>query len=329
MSTFKVEVFKPVFETHPNADRLSIVRFKGWTCVCNTQDFVGSELAAYVPLDSVVPDTPEWAFMKGRSRVKTAKIRGIVSQGLLIPGKDHPHWQVGDDVAAECGIVKYEEPEPLCEGGEDLPEPARFMQYTDIENIKGHMDVLRPGEPVHILEKVHGSSCRFGWIDGEFCVGSRTKCKKRNDNNLYWRAVLAYPDLPEKMAHAFGKSSDAILYAEVIGVQDLKYGRSFGSPGLAVFDFSWGGQFHPFHIAKHYASAFDLPVVTTLHEGPFDIDQAFGLAEGKTTMHGCDHVREGVVVRPISERWDDSVGRVILKIIGNGYAMRKGGTEHH
>ncbi len=36
------------------------------------------------------------------------------------------------------------------------------------------------------------------------------------------------------------------------------------------------------------------------------------------------HVREGVVVKPLVERWDQEVGRVFLKQPGEGYLLRKG-----
>ena len=40
---------------------------------------------------------------------------------------------------------------------------------------------------------------------------------------------------------------------------------------------------------------------------------------------GADHVREGFVVKPTAECFDDRIGRVILKMVGEGYLLRKGG----
>lgn len=39
-------------------------------------------------------------------------------------------------------------------------------------------------------------------------------------------------------------------------------------------------------------------------------------------MKEC-HVREGIVVKPIKERWDQDIGRVFLKLAGEGYLLRK------
>lgn len=41
-------------------------------------------------------------------------------------------------------------------------------------------------------------------------------------------------------------------------------------------------------------------------------------------MPGADHVREGFVVKPIRERQDPRLGRVFLKMAGEGYLLRKG-----
>lgn len=328
MSSFKVEVFKPVLEPHPNADRLSIVRFKGWVCVCNTADFAGSDLAAYVPLDAVVPDTPEWAFLQGHRRIKTCKLRGVVSQGVLIPGKDHPGWKVGDDVAAECGIVKYEEPEPLEKGGMFVREPAVFIHYTDVENYKNHPGIFQPGEEVVVLEKLHGTNWRAGWVDGVFHVGSHKNCMARDEKNLYWKAAIRY-EVEAKLKELYGTNGDQMLHGEAIGVQDLKYGHNTGQPGLAIFDFSQNSRFHDWDGVEHICKIMGLPTVPVLYRGPFDEAKILGLAEGKTTVGGVDHVREGVVVRPVKERWNDAIGRVILKVVGVGYSTRKGGTEHH
>lgn len=328
MSSFKVEVFKPELLPHPNADRLSIVRFKGWTCVCNTADFAGSDLAAYVPLDAVVPDTPEWAFLQGHRRIKTCKLRGVVSQGVLIPGKDHPHWKIGDDVAEECGIVKYEEPEPLVPGGMFIGQPAAFIRYTDVENYKNHPGVFSPGEEVVVLEKLHGTNWRAGWLDGTFYVGSHKNCMKRDEKNLYWKAAINLR-VEEKMAQFFGTEGDQMFHGEVLGVQDLRYGYNAGLPGLAIFDMSRRSQFMNWDEVERYCNGMGLPLVPVLYRGPFDEAKILELAEGRTTLSGADNIREGVVVRPVKERWHDSIGRVILKVVGDSYLTRKNGTEHH
>jgi hypothetical protein len=52
---------------------------------------------------------------------------------------------------------------------------------------------------------------------------------------------------------------------------------------------------------------------------PFDFDRLCEFAEGQTTLPGADHVREGVVIVPEVERYDERIGRVKLKLVGAGY----------
>ena len=64
VDTHKVEVVPVVMEKHPNADKLSVVRVYNFTCVVNTADWEGVTQAAYVQPDSVMPDKPEYRFLK-------------------------------------------------------------------------------------------------------------------------------------------------------------------------------------------------------------------------------------------------------------------------
>lgn len=89
MSLFKVETVQiDEVSAHPNAERLDLCRIKGWTCVSAKGNFKTGDLAIYIPLDSVL--RPELVTKLGiekmyHKRIKTAKLRGIVSQGLLAP----------------------------------------------------------------------------------------------------------------------------------------------------------------------------------------------------------------------------------------------------
>jgi hypothetical protein len=68
------------------------------------------------------------------------------------------------------------------------------------------------------------------------------------------------------------------------------------------------------------AKKLELPTVPLLYRGPWR-QELRSLAEGKT-MLGADHVREGFVVRPVKERFDERVQRVVLKYHGEGYLLK-------
>jgi RNA ligase (TIGR02306 family) len=327
MSSFKVEVVPVQLEKHENADTLSIAKVYGWNCVVRTDDFKNATLGAYIPLDSIVPDQPEWGFLKGHRRIRTSKLRGIISQGLLVPAR--PHWKLGDNVAEELGIVKYEQSEPpisLGQNDDQVSAPSTFYKYTDIENWKNYPNIINDGEDVVVTEKLHGSNWRAAILDDVFYVGTHRTARKYNPDNIYWKVAIKY-DIEKKLRAAFPSDNGAfILYGEVFGrVQDLRYGLN-NDVDLRIFDVFSGGRYYDYEYLLRLCDELSLPTVPILYHGPFNND-VLKLANGQAFQGG--HIREGVVVKPVIERWDKEVGRVILKCISDDYLLRKKGTEYH
>ena len=102
----------------------------------------------------------------------------------------------GDDVTALLDLVKYEPPIPIAMQGEVRPAHGATLHY-DIENFKKYPDALRPGEPVVITEKLHGSWCCLGRYPDHGPVvtskgmsdrGLALELDEANRNNLYVRA---------------------------------------------------------------------------------------------------------------------------------------------
>lgn len=371
LSTHKVEVISVALEPHPNADTLSLVRFGGYTCVTKTDEWRGVALAAYIPPDSVVPDTPEYAFLKGNRCIKARRFRGVWSQGLLMPAP--PGASLGDDVAAEMGVTHYEPPvfdrrlswdmEPpvkrhhpwhrrlawwayrklhknarikACRAGS--PPPGEYPKY-DVDAWRRYRHVFEIGELVCVHEKIHGANARYVWRDGRLWVGSRTEWKRDNRRrftgvwkwllpsspnspsaDMWWAAIEKYPYAIDWLRRNEGMT----LYGEVYGwVQDLRYGaRSCNDVWLAFFDVydERGQRFLSYADAR--SMTVGLPWAPLLYVGGYDPDHVERLAEGPSVIDGADHIREGVVVRPVHERWHLDTGRVILKIVSNAYLER-------
>ncbi len=51
----------------------------------------------------------------------------------------------------------------------------------------------------------------------------------------------------------------------------------------------------------------------------FNLKALQEMAEGSSLVEGANHIREGVVVRPQSERLTNEIGRLQLKLISNAY----------
>lgn len=86
-----VSAVKPI----PGADRIETAVVDGWQCVVKVGDFRAGDLGLFFEIDCFLPAAdPRWAFLEpqfttfedGRGfRVRSAKMRGQISQGLLQP----------------------------------------------------------------------------------------------------------------------------------------------------------------------------------------------------------------------------------------------------
>lgn len=331
MSEFRIEVVRiGEIERLPNSDFLSLTRVHGgYPSIVRTGDLREGDLAVYCPVDSLIPVShPKFAFLAerqgsrdGKHRVRAARLRGTFSMGLLVQAE--PDMREGDDVRERLGIEKYEPPEPMSMGGDNEPNPGFIPNYTDIEGLRRWPEVLAEGEEVLITEKLHGANGRAVWSRDRLWVGSHNAIKKEDPDNMWWKAA-AQAGLREKLKGV----PDLVLYFEVYGwVQDLRYGApNSGHVWIACFDaFRVGdGNYAGVDEFLGLVDGLGLPHVPVLHRGPWRKDLA-ALAEGKTNIGKGDHVREGFVVRPVKERWHDGVGRVILKLHGEGYLLRRNG----
>jgi len=319
MSTHSCEVVRVTLLTHPNADALSVVKVFGWQCVVRTDEWNDGDLGVYIPPESVLPDTDEIKALGGPpGRIKAMKLRGIVSLGLLVHAPDGV--AEGDDLMVRLGITHYEPPLPMSSGGEAERGPSGFWPHYDVENFRNatYGRLLVPGEEVAATEKIHGGSARYVWTEGRQWAGSRKEWKKEDSGNLYWQALIRNPWLGEWCKAHPGLAA----YGEVYGrVQDLRYGAKQNDVFFAAFDILDEGRWVDW---RDLPSLWEgLQWVPVLYAGPFDEAMAKELAEGDSSVPGADHLREGVVVRPTTERWSQEIGRVQLKFVSDRYLTKK------
>lgn len=137
MTEFHVEVVRiGEIEKHPSADTLSITQVHGgYPVIFKTGTYKPGDLAVYVPVDSIVPDTAEWAWLApaGASlrdkdrRIKAKRLRGVFSMGLLTDAA--PSMEEGEDVARLLGITKYEPPADNAEVSTQPRQPRHVAWY--------------------------------------------------------------------------------------------------------------------------------------------------------------------------------------------------------
>ncbi|MFJ9408725.1 RNA ligase (ATP) [Streptomyces sp. NPDC101393] len=357
MSTLRVTVEQVTIHEHPNADALELAQVGLYRAVVAKGVHRTGDFALYVPEQSVLPAelvaelglTGKLAGSAG-DRVKAIRLRGELSQGIVcrpraLDGADLARaCAEGTDFASVLGIVKWVPPVPLSMSGEVEPAPD-LLPWIDIENLKRYPEVFAEGEPVAVTEKVHGTACALTYRarDGLVRVTSKGLGAQRlalaeDPRNLYWRAVHghAIAEVAAGIAGELGASRVGV-FGEVFGagVQDLAYGADSrrGEPAYAVFDVAVevGGQVR-WLAPEEMTKVLDgrLPVVPKLFSGPYDTRRVMELAEGRETVSGrAVHLREGVVVRPLGERYSAVVGgRAIAKVVSGAYLTRKGGTEY-
>ncbi|MFD7588059.1 RNA ligase (ATP) [Kitasatospora sp. NPDC059811] len=354
MSTLRVTVEKLVVLEHPNADALELAQVGLYRAVVAKGRYRTGDYAVYIPEQSVLPaELIDELGLTGKlagsrsDRVRAVRLRGELSQGIVclptaLAGTDLADAAGrGEDFAELLGVVKWQPPVPTSMNGDVLSAPD-LLPWVDIENLKRYPDVFEPGEPVVLTEKLHGSCCLMTYTaaTGEVQVsskgiGAQGLSLVEDERNLYWRAVRAYdlPAVAARLAERLGAERVGV-FGEVFGagVQDLTYGASGRAelPGYAVFDVSAlvDGQLRWYSAAELLDG--ELPLVPELWRGPFDPETVLAFAQGEETVSGRElHLREGVVVRPVTERWSLVVGgRAIAKVVGDAYLTRKGGTEY-
>lgn len=321
MSEWKVRIVEIVgFGKHPNADTLSITDIEGYPVIFRTGYYEVGEKAIYVPVDSIMPDTPEnYDIFGKRLRVKAKKIRGIYSQGYLMKcPQELQHEPLGTIVHQHLGISKYDPEEVLISRGvaESLPKHFVWPSF-DLDGLRPNKHVLEIGEPVVITEKIHGAQGKWCWDGERLWVGSKGQVKKEDPKLWWWRAakdlnlISALWDFPKKvfLGEVHGK-----------GVQDLTYSTDINIRFFDVFD-GESGKFLDAEPAWSLIHEAGLQTVPILYQGPWlGFEEHKHLAEGPSTL--AEHVREGFVVKTSTEKWTNRVGRHCFKLVGEGYLLR-------
>ena len=170
MSSFAVTAERLTIHPHPNADALELAQVGDYRAVVGKGQFVTGDVAIYIPEQAIVPDRliEEFGLVgrlagKAANRVKAVRLRGELSQGLVVrpaelAGEDlATHAAARTDFAERLGITKWVPQVPTHFSGRVSAEPD-LLSWIDIENLQRFPDVFTPGEEVEATEKIHGTS---------------------------------------------------------------------------------------------------------------------------------------------------------------------------
>lgn len=244
--SFKAEIVQiKKVESHPNADRLDLISIEGWSVVSSKGNYTVGSKGLYIPIDAVLPEeveskifTPDSKIKLDKHRVKTIKIRGAISQGLLVSldtlGID-PNTKVGTDLTKKLGITKYEPPVNLNVGTlratSDKQVNPNFHKYTKFDNMKNYPNFFQDGEEIIATEKIHG--CLQANTMIYLADGSKKSIKDIVDHKLDVELLAFDNDKKEmtttRVKNWFNNGSTNDWYNLTFTRKGLNRGNSFGS----------------------------------------------------------------------------------------------------
>jgi RNA ligase (TIGR02306 family) len=200
-----VEIISEI-KTHTNADALELAMIRGWQVVVRKGEFQVGDLVVYLEIDSWVPteiapflskdkEPRVYEGIKGE-RLHTVKLRGEISQGLILPisildpyliktdqsvpcagrriwDEEFQIWvqcivplEVGADATELLGVIKWEPPISAQLAGQVEGNFPSFIRRTDQENCQNcYNEMAFLNNHQHggicwvIEEKLDGSSC--------------------------------------------------------------------------------------------------------------------------------------------------------------------------
>ena len=191
------------------ADKIELATIDSWkVVVAKDANHKSGDMVIYCEIDSFLPIKEEFEFLSKSSytkmsdgtegfRLKTIKLRGQVSQGLILPMSvveyTNVQFEVGMDVTNLLGITKYEPPIPAELSGKVKGLFPSFLRKTDEERVqnltKEYENYKSLGRKFYVTEKLDGSSATFYFRNGVFGVCSRNLELLETEGNTFWRVA--------------------------------------------------------------------------------------------------------------------------------------------
>lgn len=332
------------------ADRIELAKVDGWQCVIQKSDgFAIGDPALYFEIDSVLPaDDPRFAFLEPRKfRIKSMRLRGALSQGLLMPTStlttdEWGRFKGGETLQDVLGVQKYEVPVPIS-GEQAGAFPTHLVPKTDQERVQNIPDELTGKTWIgfEVTEKLDGTSCTIlAYVNGndphgdeppemriQVGVCSRNWEIKQDDDNIYAR-ILAETDLVAKLRQL---DRSVAIQGEIVGprIQGNKY--HLDKQAFYVFDIydidaqEYLGFWDRWELCKGlgltHVPVINEEIVDRIADGnvhelaeiELTLEDTLALADGKSALF--DTPREGLVFK-------SGDGKFTFKAISNKFLLK-------
>ncbi len=327
-----IQIIKSI-DSIDGADNIVLAKFQhiAWQVVVKKGEFQPGDRAVYIEIDSEVEDRPCYEFLRNKQfRVKSVKLRKILSQGLALPlvvfGDQLNGMEIGADVSVIVGAAHYEKPVPAQLAGQVKGNFPTYLgiSRTDEERVQNYPELIEQfqGQAVYISQKINGCSGSFIKHDGELRVCSRNLELKFDSENTFWKIAEKYKlyDLPDGYA-VQGEIAGPGIQGNQLGLKEIE---------LFVFNFfdlESKQYVHLLDLALCLeASACILPVVPIVYAGIFNfksLDELLDFANQQRYPNGA--LAEGIVVRLAKETYNETLkGRSSFKVISNNFLLKHG-----
>jgi RNA ligase (TIGR02306 family) len=343
----KLASIRKIIDISPieKADLIELAQVDGWRVVVKKGEYKVGDLAVYLEVDSWVPhelapflsrgqEPREYNGIKGE-RLRTVRLRGQLSQGLLLPvniGIGGFTWirdinnetvlvNEGDDVTDHLGIQKWEAPIPVQLTGQIRGNFPSIIPKTDQERAQNLVAEIAAAYNqdmyFEITEKIEGSSCTFYLdLENEFHVCSRNLDLKRDNNNSFWRAAIKN-NVENRMLIA--NMEGYAIQGELVGpsIQGNIYG--FSDVEFFVFDIynaKKGRYLTPLERQEtiNQLGLNHVPILNwNVNLVTADIEYLLSMADGRSQLGKCP-MREGLVFKAMN-------GGMTFKVISNSYLL--------
>ena len=341
-----IEVIDSVIK-HPNADRLKICKVKGWQVITTDDVKVGDHII-YIQIDTIVKERPEFEFLRNKGfKVRTIKLRGEISQGLIVPeslafGEHLDEFPTtlrapGMNVTELIGVTKYEKPIPACLAGTVRGNfPTHLVHKTDEVRLQNYPDVLKEivGKEIVTTLKIDGTSATY--INEEdaresldFHVCSRNMDLKEP---LAGEAVPVYWQIAKELDLTNKVPVGMALQGEIAGPGIM--GNPYKLSKLTFFAFNLYDTVQRIYwnwdVLVRFCKKNDIETVPEISRRVFvaedshvrDVDNWINEA----LFANSNGIKaEGYVHRTAIETYSEALkGRLSFKVINNDYALEHG-----
>lgn len=332
----KLATIREISDIQPieGRDRIVLATVDGWHVIV-TKDFNVGDNVVYCEIDSVLPEKPEFEFLRPKKfRIRTMRMAGVLSQGICFPldilPEKYRDCEIGEDVTDIIGVKQYEE--TMDTGDRELPQkkkkyPAFLMRFrwfrnlvlpkktkgsfpsfiskTDEERIQNMPWILKDKREWIATEKIDGQSGTFALVKHkslfrtryEYIVCSRNLRLTHPDNSSYWKVSDKY-QIENALKNLIGNREWIAIQGECVGpkIQKNKYGLN--DYDMYVFNLLYPTGRVDSVRAKSICENKGLNFVPIVEDHvilPDTVDEVLAYAHGKSML--ADTLREGIVFR--------------------------------